>query len=94
MLKFLQEADTKPRLSVREVILMAVVADSPGRSTGALAAQLGVSRQVATRTTTTLVTRGYMSKLPDPQQRKLVRVTLTRRGRTRLDRLRAAHEAV
>ena len=36
MLTFLQEADAKPRLTVREAILMAVVAEAPGRSTGAL----------------------------------------------------------
>lgn len=93
MLTFLQEADAKPRLTVREAILMAVVADAPGRSTGALAQQLGVSRQVATRTTTALATRGFMSKRPDPKQKKLVRVMLTKRGTDRLEKLRAAYVA-
>jgi len=93
MLTFLQEADARPRITVREAIFLAVVADDPGRSTGALAQQVGVSRQVSTRTTTALVTRGFMSKRTDAKNRKLVQVTLTKRGAARLEKLRASYGA-
>jgi DNA-binding MarR family transcriptional regulator len=45
-------------------------------------AELGVSKQSAGQLVDTLVTRGYLDRSVDPEDRRRLRVTLTERGRT------------
>ena len=42
---------------------------------------LGVSKQAAGQVVDTLVTRGYLDRSPDPEDRRRLTVTLTERGR-------------
>jgi DNA-binding MarR family transcriptional regulator len=57
-------------------------------------AALGVSKQAAGQLVDTLVVRGYLSRTPDPEDRRRLTVTLTERGREVAAVTRAAVEQV
>jgi DNA-binding MarR family transcriptional regulator len=56
--------------------------------------QLGVSKQAAGALVDTLVTRGYLARSVDPEDRRRLTVTLTDRGVAAADMVRAAVEQV
>ena len=76
--------------------LMRALASGPGRTMSDLCAALCVPAPTATRLVDGLVDAALAYRLPDPDDGRRVRVYLSARGRTRLDRLEAlvsAHEA-
>jgi DNA-binding MarR family transcriptional regulator len=76
--------------------LMRALGDGPGATMGELCAVLSVPAPTATRLVDGLVDAALAHRLPDPDDGRRVRVHLSTRGRTRLDRLHAlvrAHES-
>jgi DNA-binding MarR family transcriptional regulator len=65
-----------------------------GGTIGELTRHLGVTRQAASQLVDTLVSRGYLSRTPDPDDRRRMRVELTERGRWAGRQVRAGVEAV
>lgn len=55
---------------------------------------LGVSKQAASQLVDTLVVRGYVERIPHPEDRRRMTVGLTARGRSAAQEIRAAIEAV
>jgi DNA-binding MarR family transcriptional regulator len=55
---------------------------------------LGVSKQAAGQLVDTLVTRGYLDRSPDPEDRRRLTVTLTERGRAAAVVIRSVIERV
>ena len=51
---------------------------------------LGVSKQAAGQLIDTLVTRGYLDRAPDPDDRRRLTITLTGRGHAAAEEIRAA----
>ena len=65
-----------------------------GGSAGALVRQLGVSKQAASQLIDTLVVRGYLERLPNPDDRRRVTIEATERGRAAAAAVRSAVVAV
>ncbi len=65
-----------------------------GQPLGALVQGLRVTKQAASELVDTLVMRGYLSRTPDPDDRRRVNVTLTDRGREAADAVLAGVLAV
>jgi DNA-binding MarR family transcriptional regulator len=59
-----------------------------------VAGELAVSKQAASQLVDTLVTRGYVERRPDPDDRRRVTVGLTDRGRAAAAEIRNAVERV
>jgi DNA-binding MarR family transcriptional regulator len=55
---------------------------------------LGISKQAAGQLVDTLVTRGYLDRAPDPEDRRKMTVALTERGRLAAETARAAIDQV
>ena len=51
---------------------------------------LGVSKQAAGQLVDTLVTRGYLDRAPDPDDRRRLTITLTARGHAAAEEIRSA----
>lgn len=56
--------------------------------------QLGVSKQAAGALVDTLVNRGYLSREPDPEDRRRLRIALTERGQMAAEEGRKAVDSV
>jgi DNA-binding MarR family transcriptional regulator len=56
--------------------------------------ELGVSKQAAGQLVDTLVTRGYLDRSPDPEDRRRLTITLTPRGHAAAAVIRAAVQRV
>jgi len=65
-----------------------------GQPLGALVRQLRVTKQAASELIDTLAVRGYISRRPDPDDRRRVNVTLTDRGHEAADAVLAGVLAV
>lgn len=65
-----------------------------GRNLADVAGELAVSKQAASQLVDTLVTRGYVKRTPDPEDRRRVTVGLTERGRAAAAEIRQAVERV
>jgi DNA-binding MarR family transcriptional regulator len=65
-----------------------------GQPLGALVQRLRVTKQAASELVDTLVLRGYLSRAPDPDDRRRVNVTLTERGQEAADAVRCGVRAV
>jgi DNA-binding MarR family transcriptional regulator len=65
-----------------------------GQPFGALVQRLRVTKQAASELVDTLVLRGYLSRTPDPDDRRRVNVTLTERGHEAAEAVRCAVLAV
>ena len=65
-----------------------------GGSAADLVGELGVSRQAASQLIDTLVIRGYLTREPDPQDRRRQILGVTERGRAAAAAVRAAVESV
>ncbi|HVB94762.1 MAG TPA: MarR family transcriptional regulator [Acidimicrobiales bacterium] len=65
-----------------------------GRNLGDVAGELAVSKQAASQLIDTLVTRDYVERAPDPDDRRRVTVGLTDRGRAAAAVIRQAIERV
>ncbi|HWD52817.1 MAG TPA: MarR family transcriptional regulator [Acidimicrobiales bacterium] len=61
-----------------------------GGNLGDVAGELAVSKQAASQLVDTLVTRGYVERTPDPEDRRRVTVGLTERGRAAAAEIRKA----
>ncbi len=72
------------------VALLRQVADSDPLRPGELAARLGVEASHVTRTVQQLHKSGYVTRVPDPQDRRAQRIQLTGTGREAIDRIRDA----
>ncbi|MFD7300090.1 MarR family winged helix-turn-helix transcriptional regulator, partial [Streptomyces pharetrae] len=57
---------------------------------GELAQRLGVEASHVTRTVPQLEKAGYVSRVPDPDDRRAQRIRLTQEGRRAIDRIREA----
>ncbi|MEU1252293.1 MarR family winged helix-turn-helix transcriptional regulator [Streptomyces chartreusis] len=72
------------------VALLRQVADSEPLRPGELAARLGVEASHVTRTVQQLQRTGYVTRVPDPQDRRAQRIELTESGRRAIVRVRDA----
>ncbi|MFG2555992.1 MarR family winged helix-turn-helix transcriptional regulator [Streptomyces sp. NPDC048581] len=72
------------------VALLRQVADSDSLRPGELANRLGVEASHVTRTVQQLQKSGYVTRVPDPQDRRAQRIELTEAGRQAIDRVRDA----
>ncbi|MFV0137744.1 MarR family winged helix-turn-helix transcriptional regulator [Streptomyces sp. HMX87] len=71
------------------VVLLRQVADCDGVRPGELAARLGVEASHVTRTVQQLQRSGYVTRVPDPEDRRAQRVELTEAGWRAVERVRA-----
>ncbi|MFI6014225.1 MarR family winged helix-turn-helix transcriptional regulator [Streptomyces sp. NPDC051243] len=72
------------------VALLRQVADSEPLRPGELANRLGVEASHVTRTVQQLQKSGYVTRVPDPQDRRAQRIELTEAGRQAIARVRDA----
>lgn len=72
------------------VALLRQVADSEPLRPGELANRLGVEASHVTRTVQQLQKTGYVTRVPDPDDRRAQRIELTETGRQAIDRIRDA----
>ncbi|KKD03026.1 MarR family winged helix-turn-helix transcriptional regulator [Streptomyces sp. WM6386] len=72
------------------VALLRQVADSEPLRPGELANRLGVEASHVTRTVQQLQKSGYVTRVPDPVDRRAQRIELTEAGRQAVDRVRDA----
>ncbi|MFG1665544.1 MarR family winged helix-turn-helix transcriptional regulator [Streptomyces sp. Y7] len=72
------------------VALLRQVADTEPLRPGELAARLGVEASHVTRTVQQLQKSGYVTRVPDPQDRRAQRIELTEAGRQAIARVRDA----
>ena len=72
------------------VALLRQVADSDPLRPGELANRLGVEASHVTRTVQQLQKSGYVTRVPDPDDRRAQRIQLTEAGQQAIDRVRAA----
>jgi DNA-binding MarR family transcriptional regulator len=72
------------------VALLRQVADSEPLRPGELANRLGVEASHVTRTVQQLQKTGYVTRVPDPDDRRAQRIELTEAGRAAIDRVRDA----
>ncbi|MFE0257819.1 MarR family winged helix-turn-helix transcriptional regulator [Streptomyces sp. NPDC059010] len=72
------------------VALLRQVADSESLRPGELANRLGVEASHVTRTVQQLQKAGYVTRVPDPQDRRAQRIELTEAGRQAIARVRDA----
>lgn len=74
-------------------VIIQHLVDGP-RSVTDLAARMGVTQQAASKSVADLEARGYVARLPDPDDRRARRVTLTERGHAIVDAARRHRAAV
>jgi DNA-binding MarR family transcriptional regulator len=72
------------------VALLRQIADSEPQRPGELAHRLGVEASHVTRTAQQLEKAGYVTRVPDPDDRRAQRIRLTDAGREAIDRIRQA----
>ncbi|WP_254390324.1 MarR family winged helix-turn-helix transcriptional regulator [Streptomyces sp. AC550_RSS872] len=72
------------------VALLRQIADSESLRPGELADRLGVEASHVTRTAQQLQKSGYVTRVPDPQDRRAQRIQLTEAGRQAIARVRDA----
>ncbi|MGW0817920.1 MarR family winged helix-turn-helix transcriptional regulator [Streptomyces viridiviolaceus] len=72
------------------VALLRQVAECEPLRPGGLAARLGVEASHVTRTVQQLERSGYVSRVPDPDDRRAQRIELTEEGRRAVERIRDA----
>ncbi|MFJ1747412.1 MarR family winged helix-turn-helix transcriptional regulator [Streptomyces sp. NPDC088116] len=72
------------------VALLRQIADSESLRLGELAAQLAVEASHVTRQVQQLQKAGYVTRVPDPDDRRAQRIELTPFGRDAVDRIREA----
>ncbi|MEG3631465.1 MarR family winged helix-turn-helix transcriptional regulator [Streptomyces poriticola] len=72
------------------VALLRQVADCDAVRPGELAARLGVEASHVTRMVQHLQRSGYVTRVPDPDDRRARRIGLTEAGRSAVERVRAA----
>jgi len=65
-----------------------------GAPLGQVIKELGVSKQAAGQLVDALVTRGYLDRSVDPEDRRRLTITLTERGRAAAGVIRSAVERV
>jgi DNA-binding MarR family transcriptional regulator len=82
-----------PALSVPQVRTLAFLNRTPGASLGSLAAHLGVTAPTASTLADRLVQQGLVARLPDPDERRRVTLTLTDAGAHRFQQTRLATRA-
>ncbi|MFG2794128.1 MarR family winged helix-turn-helix transcriptional regulator [Streptomyces sp. NPDC048419] len=70
------------------VALLRQVADSDPLRPGELANRLGVEASHVTRTVQQLQKSGYVTRVPDPEDRRAQRIQLTEAGQQAIDRVR------
>ncbi|WP_374103124.1 MarR family winged helix-turn-helix transcriptional regulator [Streptomyces sp. B93] len=70
------------------VALLRQIADTEPLRPGELAHRLGVEASHVTRTVQQLHKAGYVSRVPDPEDRRAQRIELTAEGRAAVDRIR------
>ena len=61
-----------------------------GAPLGRIIQELGVSKHAAGQLVDTLVTRGYLDRAPDPDDRRRLTITLTARGHAAAEEIRSA----
>ncbi|MFJ6084863.1 MarR family winged helix-turn-helix transcriptional regulator [Streptomyces sp. NPDC092369] len=72
------------------VALLRQIADSEPLRPGELANRLGVEASHVTRTVQQLQKSGYVTRVPDPVDRRAQRIELTEKGQQAIDRVRDA----
>jgi DNA-binding MarR family transcriptional regulator len=65
-----------------------------GGSAAQLVTELGVSKQAASQLTDTLVLRGYLTRSPNPDDRRRIDIAATERGRAAAKVVRSAVQTV
>jgi DNA-binding MarR family transcriptional regulator len=70
-------------------IIGGLALEGGGVAIGQLVRDLGITKQGAGQLVDTLVTRGYLARDPDPEDRRRLIVTLTERGRAAAEAQRA-----
>ncbi|MDT0343572.1 MarR family winged helix-turn-helix transcriptional regulator [Streptomyces litchfieldiae] len=72
------------------VVLLRQIAESESLRPGELAVRLGVEASHITRQVQRLQRAGYVTRVPDPEDRRAQRIELTPSGREAIDRVREA----
>jgi DNA-binding MarR family transcriptional regulator len=80
--------DGPPMTSTQRLALFETATSGPLRLS-VLADRMGISAPTASRAVDGLVDLGLMERLPDPEDRRAVRIDLTRPGRTRVEEKKA-----
>jgi MarR family transcriptional regulator, organic hydroperoxide resistance regulator len=81
-------------LSVREAVLLAVLARVPGRTQSELASLIKMDKSVFTTAMDGLERKGLIVRRADPRDRRVRRPELTREGRARCGKAEEAYAAV
>ena len=81
--------DELPSLTVTQRLALAVIADDAPLRLADLAARLGVTPPTASRAVEALVELALVTRVPDPLDRRALRLELTPEGRRQLDERRA-----
>src|SRR5256885_15409990 len=82
----------KTNLTPQQWTILNVVAESGPMTLAALARKMIVSKQNMTGMVGRLRKAGYLERNDDPSDLRSVRVTLTRKGRTAIEKLKPAYE--
>lgn len=76
-------------MSMRAAALLFAVADAPGLSVGKYAETLNVSKPAITRATDFLLDSGLVARRVDADDKRLVKISLTKIGEKHAQRIRA-----
>src|SRR5207248_9526250 len=82
----------KTNLTPQQWAILSVVAEGGPTTSAALARKMIVSKQNMTGMVGRLRDAGYLDRYDDPSDLRSVRVTLTREGRTAIEKLKPAYE--
>lgn len=77
---FVVACEASVDMTCRQMLMLLVVHHHPGRSTGFVAEQMGVSRPAVTRATDALEALGLVARLPHATDRRCVELYLTKEG--------------
>jgi DNA-binding MarR family transcriptional regulator len=82
----------KTRLTPQQWVILNVISDGGPSTSAALARKMIVSKQNMTGIVGRLRDAGYLERYDDPSDLRSVRVALTRRGRSVVEKLKPAYE--
>lgn len=88
------EAMSQHGVRVGQHMVLAILWDQDGLTPGELARRLGIATPTVVNTATRMEAAGLVTRRPDPSDARLVRLYLTRRGRSARESVREARAAL